>query len=105
MIAIILIYFAALAYFIFKLVRMYAAPKNRVEDYLPARRTLTSFAALTILLLIMTIVIACWCTHNFGKGLKPHIARRKPIDKVQSPPYANEMPSISGPKPNRMTID
>jgi len=105
MVCVIIIYFAALAYFLFKLVRMYDAPKNRVADYIPARRTLTSFAVLTILLLIATITIACWCTHNFNKGLKPHIARRKMGDVKQGKGYQQEMPSISGPAPSRMTID
>jgi len=106
MICIIIIYFADLAYFLFKLVRMYGADSNRVQDYMPARRSLTSFAVITIMLLIVTIIIACWCTHNFNKGLKPHISRRKPgtgnhSDKM----YTTEMPALSGPAPSRMTID
>ncbi|KAF2496584.1 hypothetical protein BU16DRAFT_336603 [Lophium mytilinum] len=106
MVGIIIIYFAALAYFLFKLVRMYAAPRNRIDDYLPARRVLTSFAVLTILLLIMTIIIACWCTSNFNKGLKPHITKRKlTSNKEGQKGYQQEMPSISGPAPSRMTID
>lgn len=74
-----LLYIAALAYFLFKLVRMYAGGR-RAADYTPARRTLTTFAVITLLLLILTVVVACWCTHNFGKGLKPHIQRRKVPD-------------------------
>ena len=106
MISTIIIYFAALAYFLFKLVRMYGTDISRVQDYLPARRSLTSFAVITIMLLVVTIVIACWCTHNFNKGLKPHISRRKPgagnnLDKM----YTTEMPALSGPAPSRMTID
>lgn len=71
---VIFVYFVGLAYFFFKLVRMYASDPTRLGEYAPARRTLTVFAVITILLLIATIVIACWCTANFGKGLKPHVA-------------------------------
>ena len=53
---------------------MYANSSRR-DDYLPARRTLAVFAVITILLLIVTIVVACWCTNNFNKGLKPHVQR------------------------------
>jgi hypothetical protein len=51
---------------------MYAASSRRA-NYIPARRTLAVFAVITIMLLIVTIVVACWCTNNFNKGLKPHI--------------------------------
>jgi hypothetical protein len=106
MIVIILVYFCALAYFLFKLVRMYAAPRDRVLDYLPARKSLTSFAVITILLVLATIIVACMCTHNFNKGLKPHIARRKPgAASEPGKAYNTEMPHLSGPAPNRMTID
>lgn len=70
-----LVYFVALSYFIFKLVRMYNADKQRREEYLPARKTLTLFAVVTIVFLVVTIITACWCTHNFNKGLKPHISK------------------------------
>ncbi|KAK3074065.1 hypothetical protein LTS18_014323 [Coniosporium uncinatum] len=73
MLSIIALYFAALAYFLFKLVRMYNAGEERVQDYLPARRMLTTFAVLTILLLVVTIVVAGWCTRNFGHGLRQYV--------------------------------
>ncbi|KIW08578.1 uncharacterized protein PV09_00542 [Verruconis gallopava] len=75
MIVTIFMYFVGLAYFIFKLVRMYAADSQRRSDYAPARKTLTIFAVITIVFLLITIVIACWCTRNFNKGLKPHISK------------------------------
>ncbi|KAL3415219.1 hypothetical protein V8F44DRAFT_632242 [Aspergillus fumigatus] len=75
MIIIILLYFAAMAYFLFKLVRMYQP--ETYKNYLPARRSLTFFAVITIALIIMTIINACMCMHNFHKGLKPHINKRK----------------------------
>ncbi|KAF2868724.1 hypothetical protein BDV95DRAFT_121592 [Massariosphaeria phaeospora] len=105
MIVIIIVYFIALAYFLFKLVRMYAADAARLLDYKPARKSLTSFAVLTILLLLVTIVVACMCTHNFNKGLKPHV-NNKTLGSNESKQYNTEMPSLSGPAPsNRMEID
>lgn len=62
------------AYFIFKLVRMYAS--SRVRDYESARKTLTVFAIITLLTVIVTIIVAIWCTMNFNKGLKPHLLKR-----------------------------
>lgn len=103
MICCIVVYFIALAYFLFKLIRMYVADLDRQEDYKPARKSLTAFAILTIILLLMTIVIACICTHNFNKGLKPHVNKKSVTsDKA----YGTEMPSVAGPQPNqRMEID
>jgi hypothetical protein len=92
-----------MGYFLFKLIRMFVADANRQEDYKPARKSLTAFAVLTILLLVCTIVTACLCTHNFNKGLKPHVN-----DKIvqSDKAYNTEMPSLSGPTPSqRMEID
>ncbi|KAF1835680.1 hypothetical protein BDW02DRAFT_277288 [Decorospora gaudefroyi] len=103
MIVVIVVYFIALGYFLFKLIRMYVADASRQQDYQPARKSLTAFAILTILLLIFTIVTACLCTHNFGKGLKPHVNdKAEQNDKA----YNTEMPSLSGPtQSQRMEID
>lgn len=83
MIFTILCYFGGLAYFFFKLIRMYdvSSPAGymRVQTYLPARRGLTTFAVITILLLFATIIIAIICTFNFGKGLKSHLTRRSVV--------------------------
>lgn len=101
-------YFAALAYFFFKLIRMYDGPYRRVEDYIPARRTLTTFAVLTILLLVITIVYAFICTSNFGKGLKPHIAsdlmKRSASARIGKLDSHTEVP-LAGPGQIRLTID
>jgi NADH:ubiquinone oxidoreductase subunit 6 (subunit J) len=90
MVVIIIVYFIALAYFLFKLVRMYITDQRRQQDYKPARKSLTSFAVLTILLLLVTIVIACICT-------------KEDVDAKN----ATEMPYVSGPAPGaaRMEID
>jgi NADH:ubiquinone oxidoreductase subunit 6 (subunit J) len=103
MVAIIVVYFIALAYFLFKLIRMYVAGVRRQEEYKPARKSLTVFAVLTILLLLLTIVIACMCTHNFNKGLKPHV-NKKTVSSDKA--YGTEMPSVEGPqRTQRMEID
>lgn len=109
----VVVYFAAMAYFIFKLVRMYdTGDMAKVNEYLPARKALTVFAVITILLLIATIVTACLCTRNFNKGLKPHIQKRK-LESPEDPkvsPYggANDFQGPAHPLgqiQNRMTID
>ncbi|PSN67088.1 hypothetical protein BS50DRAFT_381701 [Corynespora cassiicola Philippines] len=106
MIVIIVVYFIALAYFLFKLIRMYVAGPTRLKDYMPARKSLTSFAVLTILLLVVTIVIACMCTHNFNKGLKPHVNSKSGRRDNDKHAYNTEMPALSGPQPSqRMEID
>lgn len=110
MIFIIILYFAALAYFFFKLVRMYDTHTGRYNDYLPARRGLTLFAVITIVLLIVTICNAIWCTLNFGKGLKSHLQKRKVPDADQKLYYDSNAPYNASNVPlsqvqKRMTID
>ncbi|KAN0067541.1 hypothetical protein V8E54_014410 [Elaphomyces granulatus] len=78
---VIFLYFGGLAYFLFKLVRMYQPAKYR--EYLPARRGLTFFAVITLILIVMTIVNAFMCTHNFHKGLKRHISDRRSSDEAE----------------------
>ncbi|KAG8630680.1 hypothetical protein KVT40_002299 [Elsinoe batatas] len=114
MIVVMVMYLGAMAYFLFKLVRMYdvssPAAQARVNTYIPSRRSLTTFAVVTLLLLVATIFNAMWCTLNFGKGLKPHLERRKlqnVEDKVY--PYETNVP-YNGAVPlgqvtTRMTID
>ncbi|RMY78680.1 hypothetical protein D0864_09228 [Hortaea werneckii] len=112
-ILIILVYFAASAYFIFKLVRMWDASPSRLTDYKPARNSLTTFAVLTLLLMLVTITVACMCMANFGKGLRPHIQKRK-VPDADEIAYTNKYGEDTeyagtahplGPVPNRMTID
>ncbi len=97
------LYFAALAYFLFKLVRMYEPSHERT--YAPVRKSLTTFAVITVILIILTIVNACVCTYNFNKGLKPHISKRK-LESEDEKVTMTEMPNLAhGPVPSRMTID
>ncbi|KAJ9625714.1 hypothetical protein H2203_004475 [Taxawa tesnikishii (nom. ined.)] len=108
MLIIIVLYFAAMAYFLFKLVRMYDTSNDRWLDYLPARRSLTFFAIITVLLLVVTIINAIWCMINFGKGLKPIVQRRKvpaPEDKNYATEYSGAGTHPLGQVSSRMTID
>lgn len=108
------VYFCMVAYFIFKLVRMYDS--DRASDYAPARRTLTVFAVFTLLLIVVTIVMAAWCMLNFNKGLKDHLTNRpESSDSTgKQQPYELEygaQPGVNnqyGPRPyggSRMEID
>lgn len=91
------------------MVRMYEPGHS--QFYLPARHELTSFAVLTILLIMLTIINACMCANNFNKGLKPYISKRKleSEDEKNRYTYTTEMTagpsSKPGPLPTRMTID
>lgn len=106
MLAIITLYFAALAYFLFKLIRMYQ-PKQvvRYQKYRTARRPLTTFAVITLVLIVTTIVNACVCMHNFGAGLKQYISKPR-VEKDEEKVKMTERPSYAqGPMPSRMIID
>ncbi|KAL2841369.1 hypothetical protein BJY01DRAFT_11953 [Aspergillus pseudoustus] len=106
MIIIILLYFAAMAYFLFKLVRMYQPATE--NDYTPARRSLTFFAIITLILIVMTITNACVCMHNFHKGLKPHINKKKKgkdAEKNNNNNNSTELSNVSEQMPSRMMID
>ena len=81
----------------------------RYKIYLAARKELTTFAVITVVLIVFTIINACWCAANFGRGLKPYVVRRK-VDPDEEKPYgATELvsgPAGAIPKMNeRMTID
>ncbi|KIM97963.1 hypothetical protein OIDMADRAFT_168314 [Oidiodendron maius Zn] len=104
MLATIVCYFGGLAYFIFKLARMYQ-PSHEV-NYLPVRKSLTSFAVITIILIVLTITNASVCMANFNKGLKPHILKRKIGGDDEKAVRMTDLPDPSnGPGPSRMTIE
>jgi NADH:ubiquinone oxidoreductase subunit 6 (subunit J) len=99
-------FFGGLAYFIFKLARMYQKAKE--QYYLPARKNLTSFAVITILMIVLTIINACVCMSNFDKGLKPHVMKRKIGEEEEKADHMTELPDLKygqGQVPNRMVID
>lgn len=93
------------------------SPSHR-DAYLPARKELTTFAVLTIILIILTITGACLCANNYNRGLKPYVNKPASIDDDEKPvgsvyaPYATELePGVNGklpalrPSANRMEID
>ncbi|QIW97632.1 hypothetical protein AMS68_003150 [Peltaster fructicola] len=107
---IIFIYFAAMAYFVFKLVRMWddSTPeaKKKVEEYISARTSLTTFAIITIILLIVTIMTAFLCMRNFNEGLRPYVMKSKSGNEFDlSKPYNEEYGQQLGTVPGRMVID
>ncbi|MCJ1229814.1 hypothetical protein MMC12_006484 [Toensbergia leucococca] len=103
MVAIIFLYIAALAYFLFKLVRMYQPSRERF--YIPVRRSLTTFAVITVILILLTIINACMCTNNFNKGLKRHITKQT-FESEDEKSNMTEMPNLAhGPVSSRMVID
>jgi len=104
MLVTIFLFFCGLAYFIFKLARMYQPAKEK--DYMPVRKNLTSFAVITIILIILTIINASLCTANFNKGLKPHLRKRKIGSEEEKMDRMTELPDLKHPTAsNRMTID
>lgn len=91
-----------MAYFLFKLVRMYQPSKS--WEYTAARRSLTFFAIITILLILATIVNAIICTSNFHKGLKQHLVRPRESNEDEKPTeLTTRIPGET--IPSRMMID
>jgi len=98
-------YVAGLAYFIFKLVRMYQP--GHEEQYKPVRNSLTVFAAITVLLITGTIVNAIVCLRNFNQGLLPYVRQRKIQSEEEKGGGMTELNDVSkhGPTKTRMEID
>lgn len=109
MIIIIILYLGGSAYFIFKLVRIYQ--NGHALQYLPVRTSLTIFAVLTLILIIITIANASVCMSNFGKGLKPFVLNHKLVSEEEKMDLQmHDIPESKygpgpGPLPSRMTID
>lgn len=102
-ICVIVCYAGALAYFIFKLVRIYQP--SHASFYMPVRKSLTAFAVLAILLLIFTITNAFYCMNNFGAGLKMHLLKKKPSEEKGDGGSSVDMHALKPSVPTRMTID
>lgn len=98
--AVIVCYFGGLAYFIFKLFRIY----QKAQQYMPVRKSLTAFAVLAILLLILTVANAFYCMSNYGAGLKTHLLRKKSVQE-KSDDGSVDMHHLKPTAPTRMTID
>lgn len=103
MIATLVCFVGGLAYFIFKLARMYQP--SHEQDYLPVRKSLTSFAVITIILIVMTITNASMCMANFNKGLKQHVLKRKIGAEEEKVVRMNDLPDQSSAGAGRMTIE
>ncbi|KAI1106190.1 hypothetical protein F4804DRAFT_330560 [Jackrogersella minutella] len=102
MIVVMILYLGGLTYFIYKLARIYSP--SQAAFYMPVRKSLTAFAVLTIILIVLTIINAMVCIFNFGAGLKTHLLTpRQDIDKDQA---SYSMHDVKQPQlPSRMTID
>ncbi|KAK3985371.1 hypothetical protein QBC44DRAFT_157314 [Cladorrhinum sp. PSN332] len=100
---IILLDFGALAYFFFKLVRIYQPGHS--QDYLAVRRSLTAFAVMTIVLIILTIINAFVCMSNFGAGLKAHLLTPRLTDPEKEDANSYQLNDQKPALPSRMTID
>ncbi|KAF4125052.1 hypothetical protein GMORB2_3891 [Geosmithia morbida] len=102
MVIVIIFYHGGLVYFLFKLVRIWTWRSY----YEAVQKSLTAFAVITILLIVLTIINAVVCMVNFGRGLKPHIQmslhRRK---EVEDPTVASVSLHDVKPLASRMTID
>ncbi|GAA5814263.1 hypothetical protein MFLAVUS_007757 [Mucor flavus] len=64
---------AGVAYFIFKIIRMY--DPSQESKFLYVSQCLTFFASVTLFLLLLTIANASICWYNFDRGLKAHLLR------------------------------
>ncbi|KAI1823027.1 hypothetical protein F4861DRAFT_354008 [Xylaria intraflava] len=97
------LYLGGLTYFIYKLERIY--DPSSAKAYQPVKRSLTAFAVLTIVLIILTIINALVCLFNFNHGLKQHLLkpRRPDMDKDQVSYSMHDVKQT--PLPSRMTID
>lgn len=100
MVAVIVLYLGGLTYFVFKLVRIYQPGFRQFYD--AVRKSLTTFAVITILLILLTIANAIICMRNFGSGLKPHLQNMK---RKEEKPDSITMQDVKPQNPSRMTID
>ncbi|KAI1323540.1 hypothetical protein F5Y16DRAFT_335903 [Xylariaceae sp. FL0255] len=101
-VTVMILYVGGLAYFTFKLARIYQP--STAHSYLPVRKSLTAFAVLTIILIVLTIINALVCMFNFGHGLKQHLlSKPQQVDKDQ---VSYSLHDVKQPQaPSRMTID
>ena len=114
--AVIVLYLAAIVYFSYKLNSIYNPVtidnndgESTTQDvWRSARRSMTTFAVLTILMLVVTIGTALQCMRNFRKGLRPHIEARHAVPdstKAAESGEAGPATHAMGAVPSRMTID
>ncbi|KAK4053803.1 hypothetical protein OIV83_001459 [Microbotryomycetes sp. JL201] len=82
---------AGMAYFLYKLVRIWDADSS--YRYLAARKTLTLFSVVSLVFLVATFIMTGLCMSNFGRGLK----ERMPKYRFAAVKADDTMPSSSGP--------
>ncbi|KAM0329198.1 hypothetical protein ACHAQA_004497 [Verticillium albo-atrum] len=102
MVVVIVLYFGALSYFVFKLVRIYQPGYS--QFYINVRKSLTAFTVITILLIILTIANAVICMTNFGAGLKAHLLKSRDAEKAADLNSVS-MQDVKPQMASRMTID
>jgi hypothetical protein len=106
----VLLFLADIAFVSFQLYYLY---QSRVEgEFVTSGVHITVYAAIALPILTFTIVIACICTRNFGKGLKPNLQQsRIPADTVRDNARAREAAYTRAPSeplyalPPRLEID
>lgn len=94
--------FPALAYFLFKLIRIYTATGSKKARFERAKKTLTVFAVITIFFLIITILSALKCLMNFGLGLRERKQELQQSTSSIAIPIEERQKDSTGP---RMVID
>jgi len=89
---------AAMVYFSYKFIKIILHKSS--PEFSHVWESLSTFAVIAILLLVMTFIYAWMVMRNFGRGLKDQIARKQATTGGRHGAY----PSLSV-RPNRMSID
>lgn len=107
LIGFIILCFPGMAYFLFKLIRLYTVGNSKKKArFIRARKTLTVFAAITIVFLILTIVFSIRVLINFGSGLKQNQKTKGASLKENIPMDGSSDSNCLGPmEDTRMIID
>jgi len=88
----------AMIYFCYKFIKVIV--KKNTPAFAHVWESLSTFAVIAIILLIITFIYAWMVMRNFGRGLKDQISRKQAATGVKHGAY----PSLSV-RPNRMSID
>jgi small-conductance mechanosensitive channel len=89
---------AAMVYFCYKFIKIII--HKQTPEFSHVWESLSTFAVIAILLLIMTFIYAWMVMRNFGRGLKDQISRKQAATGGRHGAY----PSLSV-RANRMSID
>ncbi|KIK46256.1 hypothetical protein CY34DRAFT_439633 [Suillus luteus UH-Slu-Lm8-n1] len=90
----------ALVYFTYKLFRVL---QYRETQYALYWKSLSTFSAIAIVLLVITMIFSVLVMRNFGRGLKASIARSKTHTQGSGSQHLNRGPMSTN--PNRMSIE